>query len=115
MTSVLGFDLGDTLVEYAGLPLSWEAHYPEALARLASVLEVRPTPAMMTAACSVLRKYNTRLTPRVTEVSFSEILPELLALWPGSAAADEAASAEAFFAVFRQRLRCFPEVASVLR
>jgi hypothetical protein len=28
----LAFDLGDTLVEYEGLPLSWEAHYPEALA-----------------------------------------------------------------------------------
>ncbi len=53
MTSVLAFDLGDTLVEYAGLPLSWEAHYPDALARLASVVEVGPTPEMMTSACSV--------------------------------------------------------------
>ena len=89
MTSVLAFDLGDTLVEYAGLPLSWEAHYPDALARLASVVEVRPTPEMMTSACSVLRRNNTRLAPRVTEVSFSQILRELLAFWELSAASDE--------------------------
>jgi hypothetical protein len=23
------FDLGDTLVEYEGVPLNWEEHYPE--------------------------------------------------------------------------------------
>ena len=115
MTSVLAFDLGDTLVEYAGLPLSWEAHYPDALAQLASVVEVRPTPRMMASAFSILRRYNTRLAPRVTEVSFSQILRELLVCWEVSAASNDSVCAEAFFAVFRQRLRCFPEVGSVLR
>ena len=89
MTSVLAFDLGDTLVEYAGLPLSWEAHYPDALAHLASVVEVRPTPRMMASAFSILRRYNTRLAPRVTEVSFSQILRELLVCWEVSAASNE--------------------------
>jgi putative hydrolase of the HAD superfamily len=115
MRSVLTFDLGDTLVEYCGLPLSWEAHYPQALARLASVLQVRPSPKMMAFAYAVLRKYNTRLAPRLTEVSFSQILSDLLVAWEVSNAGNDSVCAEAFFAVFRQRLRCFPEAASMLR
>src|SRR5262249_9637762 len=115
MRSVLAFDLGDTLVEYAGLPLSWEAHYPDALAGLGSVLGVQSTPGMIASGCSVLRRYNTRLVPRLTEVSFSQILGEVLASWGVSATSNDAACAAAFFAVFRQRLRCFPEVGNVLR
>jgi len=51
----------------------------------------------------------------VTEVSFSQILGELLALWGVCAPSKESVCAQAFFAVFRQRLRCFPEVGPVLR
>ncbi len=32
----IAFDLGDTLVEYEGMPLSWVEHYPEALRNLAA-------------------------------------------------------------------------------
>ena len=34
----VAFDLGDTLVEYAGLPPSWEAHYDAALKMLAEFI-----------------------------------------------------------------------------
>jgi hypothetical protein len=33
--AAVGFDLGDTLCEYAGVPLSWEREYPAALASVA--------------------------------------------------------------------------------
>ena len=110
----VAFDLGDTLVEYEGMPLSWEAHYPEALRRLATRCGRGVGSAGMEASCAILRSYNTRLCPRRHEVSFRAILAELsgpLGLPPDL---DELDGARAFFEVFRQRLRCFPETPGML-
>ena len=74
----IAFDLGDTLVEYAGVPLSWEAHYPEALGNLAAFLGLTTTPDRLARACAVLRRYNTRISPREGEVSFALILGEIM-------------------------------------
>ena len=72
------FDLGDTLVEYAGLPLSWEDHYDPALKVLAEFSDCNVSGEQLSEACETLRKYNTRLNPREREVPFSAILDELL-------------------------------------
>ncbi len=112
--AVYVFDLGDTLVEYEGLPLSWVDYYPEALARLAAFLQVAPTVEQIEAACGVLRRHNTRLHPRLVEIPFARILGEIcqcLAV-PDPAASETAA--QAFFAVFRQRLRVFPDTVPTL-
>jgi putative hydrolase of the HAD superfamily len=112
--NVVAFDLGDTLVEYEGLPLSWEAHYPDALTKLAHFLAIAPTPKQITRACAVLRRFNTRLNPRTQEVPFSAILDELLPCFGHTAVVEEMGAATAFFAVFRQRLRCFPDSRTTL-
>jgi putative hydrolase of the HAD superfamily len=111
---VIAFDLGDTLVEYEGLPLSWEAHYPDALKNLGSFLHVMPTAEQITRACAVLRQFNTRLNPRMEEVPFSAILAELLPCFGYDTAIGEMGAATAFFDVFRQRLRCFPDARTTL-
>ncbi len=105
----LVFDLGDTLVEYEGLPLSWVDHYPQALARLAAFLGAAPDSAQIERGCALLRGFNTRLHPRVDEVAFSRILADLCASWSVPPPGDEAGAARAFFSPFRQRLRCFPD------
>jgi putative hydrolase of the HAD superfamily len=110
----VAFDLGDTLVEYEGLPLSWEAHYPDALAKLADYLRIAPTTEQIARACAVLRRYNTRLNPRTAEATFSTILDDLRVSFAHDAAVEEIAAAMAFFDVFRQRLRGFPDVRPVL-
>src|SRR4051812_31128963 len=110
----LAFDLGDTLVEYEGVPLSWEEHYPEALKRLAASVGAHPSAENISAAIAILLRYNTRLVPRVVEVPFSQILAEVLSCFDATAA-DELACAEAFFSLFRQRLRCFPDSLPLLR
>ncbi len=112
--TALAFDLGDTLVEYEGLPSSWEAHYPHALARLAAYVKVLPAPEALDAAQSILRRYNTRLKPRQVEVPFSWILTQLLESLGVAASPDELRCAEAFFSVFRQRLRSFPDAIPLL-
>jgi len=110
------FDLGDTLIEYEGLPLSWEAHYSDALNCLAGSLGISLNGAQLADGHVVLRKYNTRLTPRDREVTFTAILEDLLVCWSDrSARHDEIHCATAFFQIFRQRLRCFPETKAVLK
>lgn len=106
---VLAFDLGDTLVEYEGLPLDGVDHYPAALKRLATFLEVRATQGQEDEACAVLRRYNTRLVPRETEPPFAQLLGELCVVLGAAPPADPAGAARAFFVVFRQRLRPFPD------
>ena len=111
---VVAFDLGDTLVEYEGVPLNWEAHYPAALANLASYIGVSLLAPQVEASCAILRRYNTRIHPREKEVSFASILTELLRVFEVDAAMDELECATAFFRIFRQRLRCFPDTLEAL-
>jgi putative hydrolase of the HAD superfamily len=108
------FDLGDTLVEYEGLPLSWVEHYPEALSRLASFLGTSPPPHSIDSACRVLGRYNTRLSARPNEVPFAQILAEICTCFSMDPFEDEEPAARAFFSVFRQRLRCFPDALPAL-
>lgn len=111
---VIAFDLGDTLVEYTGVPLNWESHYADALRRFAAHLGIAPTADQIDAAAAVLRRYNTRLHPRTAEVSFAPIAGELAATFDAAPPTDELAAATAFFQIFRQRLRCFPDTRPAL-
>ncbi|MCB1106218.1 MAG: HAD family hydrolase [Cephaloticoccus sp.] len=110
----IAFDLGDTLIEYEGLPLSWEAHYGEALLSLATFLGFKLTNDQLEAACAVLRRYNTRIHPRTDEVSFAQIARELTGCFEHQFPDDELVYASVFFDIFRQRLQCFPEVPAVI-
>jgi putative hydrolase of the HAD superfamily len=115
MAPLFAFDLGDTLVEYAGLPLSWEEHYPAALAALARHCGFAATRDFLSSGIDVLRRHNTRLIPRVHEVAFRDILVELIAARAAPTELNEIECARAFFAPFRQRLRCMPETGVALR
>jgi putative hydrolase of the HAD superfamily len=113
-STVHGFDLGDTLLEYAGLPLSWEAQYPVALAGLAAHLQGPAEEPAIASASEILRRFNTRLHPRVHEIAFSTIAAEIASCWGVAAPAEERPAAEAFFRCFRQRLRALPDAIAVL-
>ena len=114
--AVVAFDLGDTLLEYEGIPFSWEAHYSEALQALAASLLRRGLTAAETAGGSaVLRRYNTRLNPRTEEVPFAAILAALWAEWQQTGQPDALLGARAFFGIFRQRTRPFPDALPCLR
>ncbi len=72
--------------------------------------------AQLDRGSSVLRRYNTRLNPRENEFPFSVILAELLpCLGVATTSEDESSCATAFFQIFRQRLRCFPETKTTLQ
>ena len=54
MAGAVGFDLGDTLIEYEGVALDWQREYPAALAALASVVGSRLTSDRVAAGTEVL-------------------------------------------------------------
>jgi putative hydrolase of the HAD superfamily len=115
MASAIGFDLGDTLCEYAGVPLNWEREYAAALARVAHACACEATPGRLQSGRGLLLRYNTRVTPRMEEREYTaeHIFGELLAAWnlPRGCVAPAIA---AFFRHFSQTLRAFPESTYVL-
>lgn len=111
----VGFDLGETLITYAEAPLSWTSLYRAALERVARALDVLVGEEQFVAAERVLATYNTRLTPRTTEVAAQMIFQQALATWPR---ADEAAidvAITGFFGFFQQSLRGYDDTLPALR
>jgi putative hydrolase of the HAD superfamily len=111
--AAIGFDLGDTLCEYAGIPLNWEQQYPAALAAVAECCRQELSSDRLASGIRVLSCYNTRRQPRDQEYTAQHIFAHLLAEWR----VPEAHLPEAvavFFAHFRQTLCAFPESRAVL-
>jgi FMN phosphatase YigB (HAD superfamily) len=115
LPTAIGFDLGDTLCEYAGIPLNWEREYAAALALVAESCACELTPKRIQSGRELLLRYNTRVTPRVDEREYAaeQIFQELLVEWELPRECLVGAVA-AFFRHFRQSLRAFPESAEVL-
>ncbi len=113
--AAVGFDLGETLLFYRDTPLSWAALYEPALAQVARVCGLEPTPAQVAAGCAILRQHNTRIVPREREVPSDEILAAILAAWQVTADPGKlAAATESFFGFFQQRTACYPDTLPVL-
>ena len=113
----VGFDLGETLVEYEGVPLDWQREYPRALAAVASLWGGSLSAAQIEAGSAVLRRYNTRLSPRRHEVDGATVFGEVIDAL-GVPAEDAPllldSAADAFFGVFQRRARAFPEAGVTL-
>jgi len=112
--AALGFDVGETLLYYPGIGLSWEAQYREALAVVAVSCGRDPTTDERALAEAVLRGYNTRLHPRVHEVRAEVIFGEVLTAWGGSTDQEAALAAEAFFGYFHRRMHPYDDSVAVL-
>jgi putative hydrolase of the HAD superfamily len=111
----VGFDLGDTLSEYAGVPLNWEREYPAALAAVAEGCCLELSEERLRCGVELLVRYNTRRTPRPAEREYTaqHIFQELLRDWE---APPEflTRSISAFFSHFRQTRRVFPDAPTAI-
>ncbi len=73
-----------------------------------------PTTDERARAEAVLRRYNTRLHPRVQEVRAEVIFGEMLTVWGGSTDQEAAIAAEAFFGYFHRRMRPYDDSVALL-
>lgn len=121
MVGAVGFDLGDTLVEYEGVPLNWQREYPVALAALCAAFDEQSSDDQLASGIRVLLRYNTRVTPRTLEVDDRVVFGELyraLGLRSDLSREDFDRGVDAFFSVFRGKARVVPgaiELVSTLR
>ena len=108
----VGFDVGQTLVDY-NAPLSWKSLFPDALQSTMRALSISSTSKNLELASKVLSKYNTRENYREFEVSSDLIFGEILNAW----ACDYEMLGEtkkAFYSFFQSKAVFFEETTAVL-
>src|SRR6185503_6549289 len=112
----VGFDLGDTLCEYAGVPLNWEREYWAALQAVARVCQCELTAERLASGRALLLRYNTRVTPRPEHCEYTaeRIFRELLHEWE-QPFEQLAPAVSAFFSHFRQSLRAVSGASELLQ
>ena len=98
----VGFDLGETLIGYEGVGLSWRSHYPRVLTEVGHACGRSMSASDLSCAEAILLRYNTRENPRLEEVSGDVIFSEILGVW-GVPDKFLRGAVDAFFAFFQRK------------
>ena len=125
LPDAVGFDLGDTLIEYEGVQLDWQHRYPVALDEIAKACGRAPTEEQLATANAVLLGANTRVTPRAHELDHTEVFGSVLSaigLSPEHALGQTGCTwpdlveraTDSFFTVFRRGLHAMPGAQALL-
>jgi putative hydrolase of the HAD superfamily len=107
------FDIGQTLVYYP-IPLNWSALYRPAFESIAKKHGLNITEEEYAHIGKTLMKYNTRITPRETEVPSDVIFTEILE-GTGIPMAFLDAIKRDFYSYFRNEARVYEEVPETLK
>lgn len=113
--AAIGLDLGNTLMTYDGVPLSWEAGYAAALTAMADHLGETLDEETLSRACDRLRLYNTRIHPREEEVPADVIFRDVLAAAGLNCGGGLNAAVVTFFDCFRQNFLIYDDALPFLR
>ncbi len=107
------FDIGQTLAYYP-IPLNWSALYRPAFESITKQLDLNLTGEEYTHIGNILTKYNTRITPRETEVPSDVIFTEILKGTgiPMTCLDD---IKRGFYSFFRNDVRVYEEVPETLK
>ncbi|AIQ65427.1 hypothetical protein PSTEL_22250 [Paenibacillus stellifer] len=103
----IGFDLGDTLIHYHNIPLSWTNLYGDALTGILDDMELGKNEALISEGTKILNKYNTRSNPRDYEVKDVDIFQEIHQVW--GIDKDVKRTIRKFFSFFQQETRVFED------
>lgn len=109
----ISFDIGGTLT-YSDAPLSWLSLYRKALSAMAEHCGCNPSDRLLSAAECHLARYNTRLNPRIVEVTSDEILTPILLEWQLDPDKCLQEATNAFFAVFLANPGIYDDVSPTL-
>jgi putative hydrolase of the HAD superfamily len=99
---VVGFDLGETLIYYPNVPLSWKTLYREALMKIQNELGLIISNELLNKAEEILVRYNTRINPREFEVTDTEIFQDIFKEWDNLDTKYLSQAIEIFFSFFQQ-------------
>jgi len=109
---VIVFDIGGTLMEYNGMPLSWLDYYKTAFEFVRSGLRLSITDDDIGRSYEVLKSYNPRINPREYDVSPGVIFSEATIHWQGDFAIPDVI--DKFFASMNLAAHIYPETPGFL-
>lgn len=107
----VGFDVGETLVQYEGVALDWTEHYRPALNQALAEKQISADEDSFAAAIEILTFYNTRRNPRSFEIGAGEVTAKIARLFDIEASVFE----RAFFSYFQRRASPTPGALSLLK
>jgi putative hydrolase of the HAD superfamily len=110
----VGFDLGETLIYYEDVPLSWKDLYREALIQILHELNVPCTDEFIDKGEQVLSLYNTRINPREVEIKDTEVFEAVISAW-GVSNRNVDQAVKVFFRFFQQRSKVYEDAVTVLK
>ena len=113
MFKAIIFDIGRTLIGY-NKPLSWSTLYLPALQNMADQCHYNLSEDQYKRAIDILTKYNTRIHPRIHEVSSTQIFMEILDAMH-LPLKDLEQIKDCFYSFFRRDAFMYPEVEEALR
>lgn len=110
----IGFDLGDTLIQYKDVPLNWQCFYQEALGHVLRACHVAFDETYIEKGKEILNRYNTRTNPREIEITACQLFTEILQEWRIEPAVYLEKAVEAFYGFFQQKSELFDDTLEIL-
>lgn len=107
------FDLGGTLMEYKGMPLSWSERYPKAFRHVSNALNLNLTDQQIIRSSEILTGYNPRISGRETEYTPEFLFREATFHWEKSIPMPELIAR--FWEGVPLRPKIFPDTIPVLK
>lgn len=109
---VIVFDLGGTLMEYVGMPLSWVDYYEGGFLSLSRKLNCDVTPAMVRESVELLKSFNPRINYREEEYRAETIFEQVLHNWNFSGTISDCV--DEFWRGLNLSARVFPDTLPVI-
>lgn len=81
MLKSIVFDLGGTLMEYAGMPLNWSSYYMGGFEKINEVLKLNLSQNDLQKSANKLKSYNPRISKREYEIKPEVIFDDIISNW----------------------------------
>lgn len=81
MSKAIVFDLGGTLMEYAGMPLNWSDYYICGFEKVNEILRLNLSESELQESANKLKSYNPRISKREYEIKPEIIFNDIISNW----------------------------------
>ena len=113
MKKVIVFDLGGTLMEYMGMPLSWVEYYQQGFERLNEVFMCMASAQDIETSVKILTSFNPRVNYREVEYSPEYIFSKTLEHWQVNVSMDKCATV--FYSGLNLQANIYSDTVPVLK
>ena len=110
---VIVFDLGGTLMEYIGMPLSWVDYYRQGFEAIKEKYNCEVADDILEESIELLKAFNPRVNPREIEYTPEYIFEKVLEKWDIEEAIAD--SIRTFWCSLELKARIYPDTIPVLK